>query len=43
MDTQEFEDLPLDKWQWHPSPLPGQIVYVTTQNVDGELDLAPKS
>lgn len=38
-----FEDLPLDKWQWRPSPLAGQIVYVLTRSRAGELDVAPKS
>lgn len=37
-----FVELPLDKDDWHPSPLAGQIVLVTT--TDGEeIDVAPKS
>ncbi len=43
METLEFQELPLDKWEWHPSPFPGQIVYVTTWGVGEVLDLAPKS
>jgi flavin reductase (DIM6/NTAB) family NADH-FMN oxidoreductase RutF len=35
--------LPTDKWQWHPSPVHGQIVYVTTRDADSGIDLAPKS
>ena len=38
-----FHPLPADKWQWRPSPVPGQIVYVTTRDADGEVNLAPKS
>ncbi|MDU0348356.1 flavin reductase family protein [Actinomyces sp. MRS3W] len=38
-----FCQLPTDKWQWHPSPLAGQIVYVTTRSDAGEVNLAPKS
>lgn len=33
----------LDKRTWHPSPLPGQIVLVTTLNPDGNSNIAPKS
>ncbi len=36
-------DLPLDKRAWHPSPLLGQIVLVTTLNEDGSSNVAPKS
>jgi flavin reductase (DIM6/NTAB) family NADH-FMN oxidoreductase RutF len=36
-------DLPLDKRSWHPSPLPGQIVVVSTSAEDGTPNLAPKS
>jgi flavin reductase (DIM6/NTAB) family NADH-FMN oxidoreductase RutF len=36
-------DLCLDKHTWHPSPLLGQIVLVTTLNQDGTSNLAPKS
>jgi flavin reductase (DIM6/NTAB) family NADH-FMN oxidoreductase RutF len=35
--------LPLDKRAWHPSPLVGQIVLVTTLNADGTSNIAPKS
>ncbi|MGE0306860.1 MAG: flavin reductase [Acidimicrobiia bacterium] len=38
-----FVPLPLDKNNWHPSPLPGQIVLVTTTAADGELHVAAKS
>lgn len=36
-------DLPLDKRVWSPSPLPGQIVLVTTLNGDGQSNVAPKN
>lgn len=36
-------DLDLDKRTWHPSPLLGQVVLVTTLNEDGTSNLAPKS
>ncbi len=32
-----------DKRMWHPSPLVGQIVLVTTLNADGTSNIAPKS
>jgi flavin reductase (DIM6/NTAB) family NADH-FMN oxidoreductase RutF len=32
-----------DKRLWHPSPLLGQIVLVTTVNADGTTNVAPKS
>lgn len=35
--------LDLDKRTWHPSPLLGQIVLVTTLNEDGTSNIAPKS
>jgi flavin reductase (DIM6/NTAB) family NADH-FMN oxidoreductase RutF len=35
--------LSLDKHAWHPSPLLGQIVLVTTCNADGTSNIAPKS
>lgn len=35
--------LPLDKRQWRRSPLPGQIVLVSTVDGAGEADVAPKS
>jgi len=38
-----FTPLSLDKWQWHPSPLPGQVVLVTTVDADGTANVAPKS
>ena len=43
MATRVFQEMPLDKWQWSPSPLPGQVVLVTSVNADGEVDIAPKS
>lgn len=33
----------IDKRTWHPSPLLGQIVLVTTLNEDGTSNIAPKS
>jgi len=38
-----FAPLPLDKHDWSRSPLPGQIVLVTTVDRDGAVDVAPKS
>jgi flavin reductase (DIM6/NTAB) family NADH-FMN oxidoreductase RutF/uncharacterized protein YciI len=38
-----FVALPLDKRDWPCSPLPGQIVLVTTLDTEGEVDIAPKS
>jgi len=35
--------LPLDKHRWHPSPLPGQVVLVTTVDTEGRLNVATKS
>ncbi|HED04150.1 MAG TPA: flavin reductase family protein [Candidatus Fraserbacteria bacterium] len=35
--------LGLNKRTWHPSPLVGQIVLVTTLNEDGTSNIAPKS
>jgi hypothetical protein len=32
-----------DKRGWHPSPIMGQIVLVTTLNADGVSNVAPKS
>lgn len=32
-----------DKSTWHPSPLPGLVVLVTTLNEDGASNVAPKS
>jgi flavin reductase (DIM6/NTAB) family NADH-FMN oxidoreductase RutF len=39
----EKVNLALDKRAWHPSPLLGQIVFVTTMNEDGQSNVAPKS
>jgi len=39
----EKRNLPLDKRAWHPSPLLGQVVLVTTCNEDGTSNVAPKS
>ncbi len=33
----------LDKRYWHPSPMIGQIVLVTTLNADGVSNVSPKS
>lgn len=38
-----FVPLPLDKRDWQRSPLPGQIVLVSTIDSAGEADVAPKS
>lgn len=38
-----FVELPLDKYQWSPSPLPGQVVLVTTVDPSGAVGVAPKS
>ncbi|NOY25485.1 MAG: flavin reductase family protein [Oligoflexia bacterium] len=35
--------LALDKHQWHPSPLPGQVVLVTTVDANGQPSVATKS
>ena len=35
--------LSLDKHAWHPSPLVGQVVLVTTLNADGPENVAPES
>jgi flavin reductase (DIM6/NTAB) family NADH-FMN oxidoreductase RutF/uncharacterized protein YciI len=32
-----------DKYNWHPSPLAGQIVLLITIDEDGHVDVAPKS
>lgn len=42
-DEDQPAGMPLDKHGWHPSPLPGQIVIVSTVDVDGEPNIAPKS
>lgn len=39
----EYVPLALDKHTWRPSPLPGQIVLVTTIDASGAVDVAPKS
>jgi flavin reductase (DIM6/NTAB) family NADH-FMN oxidoreductase RutF len=39
----EKVSLTLDKHTWHPSPLPGAIVLITTLNSDGVSNVAPKS
>jgi len=38
-----FAQTPLDKWQWHPSPLAHQVVLVTSVDAQGHVDVAPKS
>ncbi|WP_128772265.1 flavin reductase family protein [Actinomyces oricola] len=43
MSDGAFHTLPLDKWQWHPSPVAGQVVYAVTTDRDGSASLAPKS
>jgi flavin reductase (DIM6/NTAB) family NADH-FMN oxidoreductase RutF len=35
--------MPLDKRDWHPSVLPGQVVLVSTVDEDGVPNVAPKS
>ncbi|MFQ5790110.1 MAG: flavin reductase family protein [Acidobacteriota bacterium] len=35
--------IPCDKREWHPSPLPGQVVLVTTVDGNGDPNVAPKS
>lgn len=39
----EKVSFPLDKHGWSPSVLIGQVVLVTTLNVDGQSNIAPKS
>lgn len=36
-------EVPCDKHEWHPSPLLGQVVLVTTVDADGLPNVAPKS
>lgn len=36
-------ELDTDKWNWHPSPLVGQVVLVTTVDSCGNVNIAPKS
>ncbi len=38
----EKVDLPLSIAEWHPAPLVGQVVLVTTCNEDGTTNIAPK-
>ena len=40
MEKTEFNP---DKMSWHPSPLAGQIVLLTTMDSNGNVDVAPKS
>jgi flavin reductase (DIM6/NTAB) family NADH-FMN oxidoreductase RutF len=41
--VKEKTNLAFDKHNWHPSPLAGQIVLITTTNEDGTSNIAPKS
>lgn len=41
--TKEKTDITPGKGAWHPSPLIGQVVLVTTCNDDGTSNVAPKS
>jgi flavin reductase (DIM6/NTAB) family NADH-FMN oxidoreductase RutF len=41
--TRRFVELSLDKHDWSPSPLLGQVVLVTSVNAHGVIDVAPKS
>ena len=43
MRTKEKTDITPGKSAWHPSPLIGQVVLVTTCNDDGTSNVAPKS
>ncbi|MFQ5653542.1 MAG: flavin reductase [Planctomycetota bacterium] len=43
MDASSKRDLPADKRRWHPSPLPGQVVLVTTVDSRGHGNVATKS
>jgi flavin reductase (DIM6/NTAB) family NADH-FMN oxidoreductase RutF len=43
MSDSVFRALSLDKWEWSPSPLPGQVVLVTSRDEHGVVDVAPKS
>ncbi len=36
-------DFPIDKHLWHPSPVPGIIVIISTYGSNGEPNIAPKS
>jgi flavin reductase (DIM6/NTAB) family NADH-FMN oxidoreductase RutF/uncharacterized protein YciI len=41
--ARRFVDLPGDERRWPRSPLPGQIVLVTTVDAGGEVNVAPES
>jgi len=43
LSMKEKVNFSTDKRTWHPSPLVGQIVLVTTLNEDGTSNIAPKS
>ena len=43
MEQEDKVEFSLDKHDWHPSPLPGQVVLVTTLDSDGKANVAPKS
>lgn len=43
MTLKEKVEIPCDKHQWHPSPLLGQVVLVTTVDANGIPNVAPKS
>ncbi len=43
MENKRKIEVPVDKHEWHPSPLPGQVVLVTTVDSQGEPNVAPKS
>ena len=43
LHMKEKVSLSLDKRTWHPSPLVGQIILVTSLNADGTSNIAPKS
>lgn len=34
---------PTDKWQWHPSLIPGVVVWISTYDTAGKPNIAPKS
>jgi len=38
-----FDRMPVAKVAWSPSPLPGQVVFVTSCDENGMVDIAPKS
>ena len=43
MQTTQKVDVSTDKREWHPSPLPGQVVLVTSVDRDGRPNVATKS